>query len=226
MAWIFDWFGRDNLFGTESNDWIWGFGGNDFISAGGGNDRVSAGSGNDTMIGGLGSDSFNGGSGEDVAIYSGNVQDFQIALGVQPVPADGNVTIKDMAGDQGTDLLTNVERAEFDGYTLYMDGTNNAVIANDDDGIEAVEDVTLAIAADGLTANDFNVDGDTLTITSVQNVAGGTVTLNGDQIEVEGGVGQITFEYTVNDGNGSTDTAMVTVDVVAAPEEPLIVLDA
>jgi hypothetical protein len=67
-------------------------------------------------------------------------------------------------------------------------------------------------------ANDSDVDGDTLTVTSVppQTDQRGTVTTNGTTITYmpkNGFKGTDTFTYTISDGHGGTATAMVTVTV-------------
>lgn len=70
-----------------------------------------------------------------------------------------------------------------------------------------------------VVANDGDVDGDNLLITSVTQAANGTVVITGGAKMVNyrprnGFTGTDTFTYTVSDGNGGTATAVVTVTVL------------
>jgi large repetitive protein len=67
-------------------------------------------------------------------------------------------------------------------------------------------------------SNDSDPDGDPLTITSVSPVTGGgSASLNGSTISFTPGAsaGIDSFSYTVSDGKGGTDTAIVRVKVTA-----------
>ena len=90
------------------------------------------------------------------------------------------------------------------------------------------EDTTLTIDPVAILANDTDVDGDSLNISNVTATADthGSVTLNGD-----GSVtftpdlnynGEAKFDYTVSDGNGGTDTATVTLNVLPVNDAPVI----
>jgi hypothetical protein len=117
--------------------------------------------------------------------------------------------------------------------TTSVDITVNAV--NDDpvainDGAAASEDTPITITAASLIANDTDVDiatnGDTLSISAVGNASGGQVALdgNGDVVFTPNAdySGMATFDYTVSDGNGGTDTATVTVNVAAVADAPTV----
>ncbi|MGD8119267.1 Ig-like domain-containing protein, partial [Vibrio sp. TRT 29B02] len=87
------------------------------------------------------------------------------------------------------------------------------------------EDTTLEIPHSQLLANDFDVDGDTLTITSVSmtDPSHGEVKLVGGNVVFEPADnfnGVTTFKYTISDGNGGTDTATVTVNVKPVNDAP------
>ena len=74
-------------------------------------------------------------------------------------------------------------------------------------------------------SNDTDADGDTLTITNIQNPAHGTAVVSGDGKGIiytpdAGFVGTDTFTYTISDGNGNTATATETVVVKAKPVVP------
>ncbi|MGH9878935.1 MAG: Ig-like domain-containing protein, partial [Nitrososphaerales archaeon] len=70
-------------------------------------------------------------------------------------------------------------------------------------------------------SNDGDLDGDTLTITSVTNPPKGSATINGDGTVTYNPdwniVGTDTYQYTISDGKGGTDTATVTIQVQDIP---------
>jgi len=106
---------------------------------------------------------------------------------------------------------------------------NNPVIAVADSAT-TLEDVSVTVLATTLLANDVDVDGDVLTLTSVSNPVGGTVALdlNGDVVFIPtlNFNGTATFDYSVSDGNGGTSLSTVTVDVAAVNDGPVAVVDA
>ncbi len=128
-------------------------------------------------------------------------------------------------GNGGTDTAT---------VTITVNGANDGPTAADDSGSVGEEGV-LAVAANGVLANDSDPDGDALNVSAVEGVAGnvGTqitlasgalLTMNADgsysydpngQFDAlnDGETATDTFTYTVSDGNGGTDTATVTVTI-------------
>ncbi|VAW50728.1 T1SS secreted agglutinin (RTX) [hydrothermal vent metagenome] len=86
------------------------------------------------------------------------------------------------------------------------------------------EDTALVIDPSTLLANDTDVDGDTLSIISVQDAQNGTVEIDaGGNIiftPAENYNGETTFTYTIDDGKGNTDTASVTLNVEATNDAP------
>lgn len=81
--------GNDSIHGTSRNDAIYGHGGADYlfgkqgddlINGGTGNDSIFGGTGADTLIGGRGNDFLDGGEGHDTAVFSGNLEDYNISL--------------------------------------------------------------------------------------------------------------------------------------------------
>src|SRR5919109_2279957 len=64
-------------------------------------------------------------------------------------------------------------------------------------------------------ANDSDADGDSLTVTGVSDPPNGSAVINADNTvtyDPDGCfVGTDTFSYTISDGNGGTDTALVSV---------------
>ncbi|NJN88777.1 MAG: DUF3616 domain-containing protein, partial [Leptolyngbyaceae cyanobacterium SL_7_1] len=93
-----------------------------------------------------------------------------------------------------------------------------------DDGFDAVLQTPLTLTTAALTANDTDINGDTLTIASVGNASNGSVTLgaNGDVVFTPNDffLGTASFDYTLSDGNGGTDTATVTLNV-ALPSDAI-----
>ncbi len=91
------------------------------------------------------------------------------------------------------------------------------------------EDTALTISAADLLANDTDIDGDTLSIASVAatNDTHGTVSLDDDGNVVftpeENYHGEASFDYTVSDGNGGTDTASVSLNIEQVNDAPVIV---
>ncbi|MCP5422565.1 MAG: retention module-containing protein [Chromatiaceae bacterium] len=128
-------------------------------------------------------------------------------------PATFEYTISD--GNGGTDTAT---------VTVNVNPVNDAPDAVDDT-VSTNEDTPITLTnADIVDPNDTDLDGDTLTITAVGNPTNGTVVLNPDGTVTftpdANYNGPATFEYTISDGNGGTDTATVTVNVGAANDDP------
>ena len=88
------------------------------------------------------------------------------------------------------------------------------------------EDTSLTINAIDLLSNDTDIDGDILTINSVQDASHGTVSLddNGNVVFTPDANynGEATFTYTISDGNGGEDTATVTLNVESVNDAPTI----
>lgn len=82
------------------------------------------------------------------------------------------------------------------------------------DGAGTAANAPVTIAPLG---NDSDLDGDTLTVSSVSDPANGSVVINPDGTVTytpdTGFVGTDTFTYTVSDGQGGTDTETVTITV-------------
>jgi Ca2+-binding RTX toxin-like protein len=204
--------GFDNINGSDGDDKIFGQGEADNLFGNGGNDQLEGGSDNDYL---------SGDDGFDTALFDGSVHDFLITV-TDAATLSG--TVADLApatdGDEGTDIFVSIESFEFKDYVVYLDGRNNAVLAEDDTALTSQNQAVLVTAA-SLIANDFDYDGDTLTITAVQNPVNGTVGLNLDGTitftPATNFFGDASFEYIVTDGNGSTDVGKVNVTVDALP---------
>ncbi|MDO8344438.1 MAG: Ig-like domain-containing protein, partial [Cellvibrio sp.] len=92
----------------------------------------------------------------------------------------------------------------------------------------AVEDTALSLAVASLLANDTDLDGDTLTIQSVQGAVNGTVSLVAGSViftPAPNYSGPASFTYTLSDGKGGTDTATVNLAVAPVNDAPIAVAD-
>ncbi|RMH29679.1 MAG: tandem-95 repeat protein, partial [Planctomycetota bacterium] len=129
-------------------------------------------------------------------------------------PDSFTYTIDD--GNGGTDTAT---------VNITVDPVNDAPVAEDD---SATTDEDTPVTVDVL-GNDSDPDGDPLTVTAASS-PDGTVTINPDGTLTftpdENFTGDATISYTVDDGNGGTDTATVTVTVGAVNDPPVAVDDA
>ncbi|HEY3567701.1 MAG TPA: Ig-like domain-containing protein [Thermoanaerobaculia bacterium] len=107
-----------------------------------------------------------------------------------------------------------------DGHGGTATGTVAINVTPVDDPPVAVSDAATVVAGQAVTvpvlANDTDIDGPALAVTSVTQGAHGTVAINGDQtVTYTAGlyIGSDSFTYTVSDGAGGTATATVTVSL-------------
>lgn len=117
----------------------------------------------------------------------------------------------------------------------YGGAGNAAPIAVDDtiDGagysFSTPEDEVFIVSSDELLANDTDPDGDQLFLTAVGNAVGGTVVLGPEGIITftpdANYNGPASFEYTVTDGKGGTDTATVHLTVIPVNDAPTDLVD-
>jgi hypothetical protein len=142
----------------------------------------------------------------------------QGANGAVSINGDGTVQYTPDADFNGVDSFT-YDVSDGNGGT--DTGTVNVTIGAVNDAPVAVEDGALTdtdVAVDiDVLANDSDIDGDTLTVTSVTQGANGAVTINADgtvnYAPNAGFDGIDSFTYDVSDGNGGTATETVTVSV-------------
>ncbi|MFS1938433.1 VCBS domain-containing protein [Vibrio splendidus] len=136
------------------------------------------------------------------------------------------------SGDGSNTLSFREVGTEGDKSGTYLDNIKfQEVIKN----LQTQEDVTLDIPSSELLSNDSDVDGDTLIILDslVIDPTYGQVEL----VELQDGSqtvrytpaddfnGIATFTYTVSDGKGGTDTAVVTINVTPENDAPIFVKD-
>ena len=107
--------------------------------------------------------------------------------------------------------------------TLIIEGRNDRPVASDDN-IHLDEDTPLTFKSKWLSADDFDVDGDTLRVSSVGKAEHGRVVLNPDGTITftpdANFNGEASFHYTVSDGHGGFDTGRVAVHVAAVNDRP------
>lgn len=102
----------DNLYGNELANVIHGGAGNDLIDGGSGNDRI---------IGEAGDDKVTGGAGIDTVQFSGDRSQYEVSIEKTAV----RIADKTIAND-GTDLLSGIERLKFADKGLALDVDGNA----------------------------------------------------------------------------------------------------
>ncbi|WP_157964648.1 VCBS domain-containing protein, partial [Algibacillus agarilyticus] len=123
--------------------------------------------------------------------------------------------------------LTAGQRADSDDSSDYF-LSNLQVSASTNYAVNQSSSTGFKIAFADLLDNDTDIDGDSLTITGVSNPSSGTVEINGSNEvifkPVATSTGIQTFQYTISDGKGGTDTATVSVyvNVVESSAERLL----
>ena len=92
------------------------------------------------------------------------------------------------------------------------------------DSVSTNEDTPLTIIPDTLLGNDTHSAGTVLTIASVQDAIGGTISLSGGNVVFDPSLnfnGAAGFAYTMIDDHGGTSTASVTVTVAPVNDPPV-----
>ncbi len=90
------------------------------------NDSIYGDSNDNALKGGGGNDTLDGGDGLDVVIYSGKSDEFNITKN-----GDGSFTVEDINtsdGDEGTDIITNIDQLLFGGNTIISNNDNRSTI--------------------------------------------------------------------------------------------------
>ncbi|WKA26142.1 choice-of-anchor I family protein [Bradyrhizobium roseum] len=238
--------GNDKLYGGPGRDTLLGGSGDDLLDGGEQNDQLEGGRGADALAGGAGSDqySYELGDGSDTIteksatpadtdelvfqdLVASNVTFQKHGNDTEILLADGGViTLKDQQAGGGVEKVVfangqQLDRAGIDGAQV-----NRGPLAVDDTAAALLEDAAaFVIAFADILGNDSDADLDSLSISAVSNVVGGTVEL------VAGGVkftpaanfsGAASFEYTLSDGRGGSDTGKVSFVVTAVNDAPTV----
>jgi hypothetical protein len=128
---------------------------------------------------------------------------------------DGTYTFDVVVTDDGSPPLSDSET-----ITITVNEVNDNPVAIDD--IITIDEDT---SGTDVLANDYDVDGDSLTITSVTTPRNGAVVVNEDQTITytpnTNYNGLDSFDYEISDGKGGTDTATVTVTINPVNDVPL-----
>jgi len=193
--------GNDTITSSGETDTIDAGDGDDTIFARGGADIITGGSGNDTIDGGFGeTDAITGGNvGIDIAVYTGNLANYTVTENV-----DGNFTITDNVGTDGTDILIAIERLQFadtvfDFPMIFTGGSSKAetIISGDND-----DNITTPDDNGGDTIN-TNAGNDTITSSGVTDTidAGDgddIIYARGGDDSIDGGLGLDTAIFSGN----------------------------
>jgi len=112
--------------------------------------------------------------------------------------------------------------------TIAITAVNDAPVAANDGPFTIDEDTPLTLSTASLLFNDSDPEGDTLTVISVQGAINGTVTLVSGTITFTPTPdynGPASFTYTIDDGNGETDTGTVNINVTSINDLPQVDLN-
>jgi Ca2+-binding RTX toxin-like protein len=191
------------------------------ILGGPGNDRIVGTSANDVISGGGGSDAIDGGPGRDTATYARAYASYVVSV------TESGLRVRALSGNEGTDTLTSIERVEFsDG--VYADGSFTATAAGNRpplaaaDSAKLKEDTSIEIA---VLANDVDEDGDPLSVTISAAPAHGSADVTATRTVRYRPAGHYfgsdTLRYTIDDGKGGTDSALVSLQVAGVPDAPI-----
>ncbi|NTX88885.1 retention module-containing protein [Pseudomonas sp. UMA643] len=159
--------------------------------------------------------------GVEVAKVDANQSANTLVSPVFTVAQGGNHQIEILYWDQGGNAQLKVELAPAGGSHSVLGGSS---LSHPLAELVTNEDTALTIAANTLLGNDSDIDGDSLSILSVQGAVNGTVKLeNGNVVftPAKDVNGTGSFTYTVSDGHGGTSTASVTVGINAVNDAPV-----
>ena len=162
----------------------------------------------------------------DTVIEADRNQSAQTATGSEfTLTGAGPHSVEIVYWDQGGVAALEVEIRP-QGGTYETLGSQHVSHNSTDTALIIDENQTLTIAPATLLDNDLDANGDPLVITSVQDAANGSVSLDssGNVIFTPDDyyTGEATFSYTISDGRGATDTATVTVNVLPAADSPIL----
>lgn len=165
------------------------------------------------------------------AILAGSLN-ISLVNGFVP-PAGSSFTILTFASRVGDfDTVTGLALGNGRSFQLVYDATSLSLVVPPNSPPNAVDDTAAtdedtAVMIDVL-ANDSDSDGDALSISSVTQPANGVVLNNGSDVVYTPNAnfnGSDSFSYTIDDGNGATDSAVVTVTITAVNDSPAAVAD-
>jgi len=220
--------GVDTIFGGDGNDIISGGNGVDALYGEGGDDQLTGDNGADDLTGGAGDDVIDGSNGFDTAYYSGPIDEYSFfsAAGYLHIVHLGG------AGADGHDRVIRVERLVFADRVIDIGSGKNAPVAGDDHVFINEDTGTYNSGAGSVLNNDFDFDGDALTVTGGTFTGTyGTLTLNSNgtysytlfasvQGLDDGENVTDSFNYTVTDNDGS-DTGTLVFHIAGLNDAPV-----
>ncbi len=135
-------------------------------------------------------------------------------------PDELSLTTSDLGHNPGPTPLTDT-----DTVAITVTAVNDRPVAVDDDA-GGTEDTDVVITKASLLANDTDVEGEALSVTVVGNTVGGTVEIVGANVVFHPaanlcGNDIASFDYTVADVHGATDTGTVTIDLTCVNDSPV-----
>ena len=157
---------------------------------------------------------------DNIRIYDSALSDAQVAT-IETVSANLVAAYDFESANPLTDTSGNGHDATLQNGAVIIDELQSPV------NIATNEDTVLTFNSNTLLVNDYDVDGDAITVTSVSATANthGTVVLNGDGTITytpdNNYNGAASFDYTISDG-ALTDTAAVLLTVDAVNDLPTI----
>ncbi len=214
--------GNDSLVGGDGDDLIFGEDGDDTLSGGAGADTLIGGDGSDLIIGSDTDDLVDGGAGgtDNDTLDLRDAGPLRIINEI--VDPDGNSTsgAVEFLDVQGN-VVSTLAFTEIENILL----PDNIAPTAGDDTLTLDEDTTAVL---NVLDNDVDGNGDTLTVTSASSPDGevtfapdGTVSFTPNP----NFNGETTITYTIDDGNGGTDTGTVFVTVNPINDAPEAVDD-
>jgi predicted extracellular nuclease len=172
----------------------------------------------------------------DVTLVATDVDGNTLTYAIVAQPAHGTVTLVDNVATytpalnfNGGDSFTykandGIADSEMAVVTITVTPVNDAPVAEDDQYVTD-EDVTLTVLAPGVLDNDFDVEGEEMTIIPVADVSNGTLnwTLNGGFTFTPDAKfnGTDTFSYKLFDGDAYSNVATVTITVTPVNDWPI-----
>jgi len=194
---------------------------------GSGADRLTGNAADNKLTGGGGNDILDGRAGTDTAVYSGLASNYSWLRS-----DDGSWTVSDLrsGAPDGTDKLLSIEWLKFADQSVQLGTTTSPVI--DEPTVVDVNVAPVAVAdayttgknakltvsaTAGVLKNDFDADGDALSVVLVKGPAKGKLTLKADgsfdYVPVKNFTGNVSFTYKAKDPDGLTSNATVTISV-------------
>ena len=139
--------------------------------------------------------------------------------------ASGVATVSVVLKDDGGVLRGGVDTSAPQTFTITVNAVNDAPVAGAD-SYTTDDNVTLTVsAADGVLANDDDIDSANLTAVLDQNVSRGSLTLNADgsfsYVPERGATYTTAFSYRASDGTRQSAPVNVTLGVNVTPQEIL-----